>query len=420
MRAARFLVAHNVAYQHLSVNEEEARAQFAEVGGTCEAVRAQATPVEAEHQVPFKLSGPADTDMGGDSTFPVGEAEVAREENVENNYKPDEENPFEEVAEDLPGFRCAAGEVGSSDLDVERCFREFAAKLKLLMSRQQGRERTMDFDAEVESFRRLAESMSSAELQAKLDALVAQMDSTQGATESPDLKTVQVVHTASKPLSMYSAEYWQKCFPELFPYGDGVYGLVRDAPLTFREWAGYLLERAELEYDAVDPTDIAPEDQSTGNQAGVPGSGSFQPPAVPRWCADLNFVAVACDTWKRMEMVRLASAHVKRKKFKESLKTVLQCTSDRLSRAMLSLGEYATIADVMRSSIVDERIRDAISQLLFFSAEVIGTDGARQQLRHEQNGAMLMYLDSANVYNRCSLLLSYAFFLDVPDALCFC
>ena len=42
----------------------------------------------------------------------------------------------------------------------------------------------MDFDAEVESFRRLAESMSSAELQAKLDALVAQMDSTQGATES--------------------------------------------------------------------------------------------------------------------------------------------------------------------------------------------------------------------------------------------
>ena len=113
MRAARFLVAHNVAYQHLSVNEEEARAQFAEVGGTCEAVRAQATPVEAEHQVPFKLSGPADTDMGGDTTFPVGEAEVAREENVENNYKPDEENPFEEVAEDLPGFRCAAGEVGS-------------------------------------------------------------------------------------------------------------------------------------------------------------------------------------------------------------------------------------------------------------------------------------------------------------------
>ena len=87
---------------------------------------------------------------------------------------------------------------------------------------------------------------------------------------------------------------------------------------------------------------------------------------------------------------------------------------------MLSLGEYATIADVMRSSIVDERIRDAISQLLFFSAEVIGTDGARQQLRHEQNGAMLMYLDSANVYNRGSLLLSYAFVFGVPDALCFC
>ena len=29
---------------------------------------------------------------------------------------------------------------------------------------------------------------------------------------------------------------------------------------------------------------------------------------------------------------------------------------------------------------------------LFFSSEVVGTDGARQQLRHEQNGAMLMLL----------------------------
>lgn len=73
--------------------------------------------------------------MGGDSIFSVGEVEVVREENVENNYKSDEENFFEEVVEDLFGFRCVVGEVGFSDLDVERCFREFVAKLKLLMSR---------------------------------------------------------------------------------------------------------------------------------------------------------------------------------------------------------------------------------------------------------------------------------------------
>ena len=59
---------------------------------------------------------------------------------------------------------------------------------------------------------------------------------------------------------------------------------------------------------------------------------------------------------------------------------------------MAALGENANLGDVMRSSVVDANIRDALSQLLFFSSEVVGTDGARQQLRHEQNGAMLMLL----------------------------
>lgn len=98
-----------------------------------------------------------------------------------------------------------------------------------------------------------------------------------------------------------------------------------------------------------------------------------------------------------MEIVRLASAHVRRKKFKDSLRVVLDCTSAKLSTALRQLGDHATIGDVMRSTTSDNSIRDAISQLLFFSSEVVGTDGARQQLRHEQNGAMLMCLGS--IYN---------------------
>ena len=89
----------------------------------------------------------------------------------------------------------------------------------------------------------------------------------------------------------------------------------------------------------------------------------------------------------------MASAHVRRKKFKDSLRVVLDCTSAKLSSALRQLGDNATIGDVMRSTTSDNHIRDAISQLLFFSAEVVGTDGARQQLRHEQNGAMLMCLE---------------------------
>ena len=126
------------------------------------------------------------------------------------------------------------------------------------------------------------------------------MDAAEGASRSSTGKWVQVVHTGSDTLSMYSPEFYQKCFPELFPYGDGVYGLPRDTPLTFREWASYLLARVELEYEI---SDVATSDS-------LPET-PFQPPIIPRWQADLNFLAVASDSWKRMEMVRLASGHVR-------------------------------------------------------------------------------------------------------------
>ena len=37
-----------------------------------------------------------------------------------------------------------------------------------------------------------------------------------------------VLHTGRNPLSMYDKELWQKALPYLFPYGDGVFGLVRE------------------------------------------------------------------------------------------------------------------------------------------------------------------------------------------------
>ena len=371
------------------MDEAQAEAQFVEVGQSCEAIRAQATAVECEESMPVKLSGPADVGVDQDlhatsMGLSVAEAEEGVDDDAENLGHGSEEDSAQQHCheiEDEPGFRCVAGEVNSDDLDVERVLKEFAAKLKLLMSRGGGHGSNSEiFEKDMDSFRRLAESMSTADLQDKLNKLVAQMDHAEGLRPMSDgRKAVQVVHTGSVPLSMYSPEYWQKCFPEMFPYGDGVYGILRDAPLTFREWASYLLERAELEYD----------DEESGVEAWRCGP-RFRPPSVPRWAGDLNFLSVACDTWKRMEMVRLASAHVKRKKFKQSLQAVLKCTSDRLKVAVTSLGDNANLGDVMRSSVVDANIRDAISQLLFFSSEVVGTDGARQQLRHEQNGAMLM------------------------------
>ena len=165
-----------------------------------------------------------------------------------------------------------AGELTSADLDVERCCKEFAAKLQLLAARAQRLGGSDDaVEQELISLKGLAETMSKADLQAKLDELVQQMDAAEGATHSSTGKWVQVVHTGSDTLSMYSPEFYQKCFPELFPYGDGVYGLPRDTPLTFREWASYLLARVELEYEI---SDVATSDS-------LPET-PFQPPIIPR------------------------------------------------------------------------------------------------------------------------------------------
>ena len=120
------------------MDEAQAEAQFVEVGGSCAAIRSQATAVDVTGTMPMKLSGPADVGVDQDPAAsgcaePAPEAEVEADE-VEEIDGTTHEHILE--GEDMPGLRCVAGEVGSDDLDVERVLKEFAAKLKLLMSRR--------------------------------------------------------------------------------------------------------------------------------------------------------------------------------------------------------------------------------------------------------------------------------------------
>lgn len=68
-----------------------------------------------------------------------------------------------------------------------------------------------------------------------------------------------------------------------------------------------------------------------------------------------------------------ASAHVRRRKFKQSLKVLLGCTAEKLSAVIRELGEDATMGNIMRSSTADSVVRDAISKMLFFSATELGS-----------------------------------------------
>ena len=73
---------------------------------------------------------------------------------------------------------------------------------------------------------------------------------TAGVADQTDLPfEAYAVHTGSEPLSMYSPQIWAMCFPHCFPYGDGVFGLPREKPITFQQCISMHLLREELVYD---------------------------------------------------------------------------------------------------------------------------------------------------------------------------
>ena len=76
---------------------------------------------------------------------------------------------------------------------------------------------------------------------------------------------------------MYSAATWAMCFPHLFPYGDGVFGLPRQVPLTFQQVQFMLLLREELSYDVTPEMFKAAHivEQSVDEVRGLAGPNSW-------------------------------------------------------------------------------------------------------------------------------------------------
>ena len=143
-------------------------------------------------------------------------------------------------------------------MNTDRTMREFAAKLELLMSKCN----KADFDGQsqeqISSLKDLARELGSQEYQRRVDELCSRMEDAVSDLSLSSRATkagAWVIHTGKKPLSMYDAEMWQKAFPLLFPYGDGVYGLPRRRHMTFQQWASYMITRTELSYTCDPPED---------------------------------------------------------------------------------------------------------------------------------------------------------------------
>ena len=407
MTAVRFCVAHSEAYEKIQIDEAEAAKRLSAAGRSCVEVLQQAATIETRGSIPFRLDGPAD---GEEAEIRVGEGVL--EENgapvdaeMESEEKAVDE---EELPNDLPdiGLHCAASGLSSADLDTTRAAQEFAAKLELLMQQINGGSSAGTIQGEVQSMIELARTLGTDEYLKKMDELIRSMDHAEGKPESRSTELharkddgAYILYTGRRPLSMYDKELWQKAFPHLFPYGDGVFGIVRETPMTFQQWATMMLLRTELEYQ------VPPDDPSAGFRSKCPlatdgreecaqcqrVTENYVPPSQPRWSADLTFQCVLYDTWRRMEIIRRAGAHVRRKNFQADLKIICKTTACEIAQAFEELGPKAGVKEIVLSNKAPTPLKEALKNVLLFSSEVVGSDGARQQLRHEQTGDMLRF-----------------------------
>ena len=317
---------------------------------------------------------------------------------------------------------CTAADMSTMDMNTDRTMREFAAKLELLMTKCNRSDFDGESHAQISSLKDLARELGSQEYQRKVDELCSRMEDAAGdlplgsrATEAG----AWVLHTGKKPLSMYDAEMWQKAFPLLFPYGDGVFGLPRRRHMTFQQWASYLLTRTELSYTCAPHEEASPSipadvcrkgdaernpvqgDQVEAQCRAMPSAccclpcaqrhQPFLPPSQPRWSSDHAFLCAVWDCWRRMEIIRRATPHVRRRGWQASLKVICDASAMKIWECMKSVNDKSSLGDVIRNKSVAPELRHALQEMLYFTSEVIGTDGARQKLRHEQMGDMLRF-----------------------------
>ena len=295
---------------------------------------------------------------------------------------------------------CTAADMSTMDMNTDRTMREFAAKLEILMSKCNKSDFDGESHAQISSLKDLARELGSQEYQKKVDELCSRMEDAVGDLSLSSKTTdagAWVLHTGKKPLSMYDAEMWQKAFPLLFPYGDGVFGLPRRRHMTFQQWASYMLTRTELSYTCDESAGASSSTQADSHHVAcscvqcTQRHRPFLPPSQPRWSSDHAFLCAVWDSWRRMEIVRRATPHVRRRGWQASLKVICDASATKIWECMKSVSDKSGVGDVIRNKTVAPELRQALQEMLYFTSEVIGTDGARQKLRHEQMGDMLRF-----------------------------
>jgi len=115
-------------------------------------------------------------------------------------------------------------------------------------------------------------------------------------------RSVIVVPSEHTPLDGFNPNLWTSVDPKSFVYGDGVFGIKRVSKFTFREWAAYLAEREELEYDMETYEAEFNEPRAHIDEAGDASSvASGQ--GLSRWRAAQDLQTMQYCMWRRRSYI---------------------------------------------------------------------------------------------------------------------
>jgi hypothetical protein len=175
----------------------------------------------------------------------------------------------------------------------------------------------------------------------------------------------------NEPLSAYD--------PRTYPissvhwwFGDGAPNLQRQRPMLYEEVARRLMDVEEMEYK-------------------LPGDETPYEARSPSRFTDPEVLAMLGDAVRRLKMLQGVRATIQRRGFWQDLKSIAEATveefmaANKLAKRNESMGSAAARADM------PAKVRAALRTLLLSTADVPGTEGRKQTLRHQMHAANLMF-----------------------------
>jgi len=155
-------------------------------------------------------------------------------------------------------------------------------------------------------------------------------------------------------------------------FGDGAPNLDRDRKMLFEEVARMLLDREELEYHLVED-----EDKYIARSP-----GRFTEPEV---CAMLG------DAVRRLALLQGVRGTMQRKGFWQDLKAIAEASTEDFMIAQNIATPGESLGSAASRSDMPAKVRTALRSLLISTANVFGTEGRKQSLRHEMHAANLLF-----------------------------